>query len=79
MPIVRGLVGTIAETAIQNAALRVAVKNALSDSFGELFERHFQAAQDALREQWKPLLGKSGESSSQSLLSILEKFEGPVQ
>jgi hypothetical protein len=79
LPLVRGIVGSIAETVIQNAALHAAVKNALSDSFGELFESHYQAALGLLREQWKPLLGTSDVDATKSLLSILEKFEGPVQ
>jgi len=79
LPMIRGIVGSLAEVAIQNAALHAAVKNVLSDSFGNLFESHYQAALGILREQWKPLLDKSEGGSSQSLLSILEKFEGPLQ
>ena len=74
MPVIRGLLRTVAEALIQTTALQVAMKT----TFGA-FDSHFQSAQAVVRDDWKPFLDSLEGVSPDSLLSILQKFEGPLQ
>jgi hypothetical protein len=74
MPILRGLLRAVAEALIQTTALQVSMKTTFA-AFGD----HLESAQAVVREDWKPFLDRLEGVSPDSLLSILQKFEGPLQ